>query len=342
VTLKYPSSGYGMSAPSKQSALVNKLAASNNAAAGTSSWSLPKTTSFPTLSKVTGATGNTLYPPPKTTSSAYYPGAPAPKSTGSSSSGFPSLSSLYPGASSAGPKPSAWTPPTAAKAPTSNLQMPGGFSSGALPLLSPSALQGAGYTPPAAPRAAAASAPARTGALPSSSAPPPAAAKPNTVVPGQGYGMSSPTTANAINKQAAQTNLNTGNSNNINGGAWLEGVGKKAVDSTGEPYEVKVAYDAYGNPFTYKESASTSANGTRQVAGLSKDGTILRSYTDAQGKVQVYDTRTWPNGKPTTSPVVGRPTQAGQPVSTPVIQPSAPRQPTQDEIDEANQGRWLQ
>lgn len=130
--------------------------------------------------------------------------------------------------------------------------------------------------------------------------------------------------------------LNTGNSNNINGGAYLEGVGKKGVDSEGEAYEIKLAHDAHGNPFTYKETASNSLNGTRPVVGLSERGTILQSVTLNNGTVHIYDTGRWPNGKPTNAPIIGKPTQGHQPVSTPV-----PSQPTQEEIIEQQQGGWL-
>src|ERR1043165_1753709 len=272
--------------------------------------------------------------PPKP--SAYYPGAPAPKPVAKPATSYPPVSA-YPTAS----KPASvtmqpgfsrqipWTPTSSSTAAPGSASKQTSQPTAAPP--KPSAYYPGAPAPTSAPKPAAA---------PTSAPKPPPAAAP-------AQGAKPPVQPGAVARPAQSStgqSLNTGNSKNINGGAYLEGVGKKAVDSTGESYEIKLAYDSYGNPFTYKESASTSANGTRAVAGLSKDGTILRSYKDAQGNTHIYDTRTWPNGKPTTAIQTGqvpqgRPTQASQPKSTPVNRPAPPPLTREEEIARS-QGSW--
>lgn len=329
MTLKYPSSGYGMSAPSAASNVMNKLAASNNAAAGTSSWKMPTPQAFPSLK---GATGNNLYPAPKTSSfssfstpttnksvgaSAYpsvndYLGkltAPKASSSASSSFNYPSLS--LPNRPSggitggAGQSPFSllnYTPGSsgAASGGSAAFSMPSGFSSGAL---------GGGATRQQ-PMAAAPSQPARAPQATPQAAPAPArTSQPQAPLPSvaqQGlnkYGT--PPKGPGVYKTAQEAAYHSGYINN--GGV------NKDFAFTSTP-------DANGN---YYVTAKTQP----QVA--MKPPTVARQAP--------------PKAAP--PPIVGRPTQGHQPVSTPVVAPRpsawAPPPMTQDQIDEANQGRWL-
>lgn len=347
MTLKYPSSGYGMSAPSAQTSLMNKLAASNNAAAGTSSWKMPSSSAFPTLK---GATGNNLYPAPKTTAS--YPSVSSYTSkltpSSSSSSSYPSLSSYFPSASKTTgatgntlyPAPKQTAPantsnpfsstssfftamsgggaPTGA-AQTRTVQMPTGFASGALGSGSPQ---------------------------PKAAAPQPA--------------PTMNTTAGAPRGPQAS------NMSNAGGVAYYAGDGKQTHSSVTGPGALhkgvvgagtKTGVDQWGRTYYYNDTGG--AQSSQPIAGVSNTGTVLRVATNsdgtpavgANGQPIVYDTGvqafmpTQParQPQPTATPVVGRPTQPSQPVSVAVPSPSAWAPPplSQDEIDSANQGRWL-
>lgn len=363
MTYKYPSSGYGMSAPSAQSSLMNKLAASNNAAAGTSSWKMPapswstgstssKSSGFPSLSSFTsglsssfpslkGATGNTLYPAPKTSSSSY-----------------PSVADYFGKLTASSPVTQSWAASNTGSG-SKSLQMPAGFSQG---LFGSSASQGA--TGQAASNAQtnqafgnslsqqmfdlsrgtntaaqaqqhqqATQAQQQQRAAPPMTGGAPAAPRSSNAYPTGAAPQPDHTKSNAGGIAYTARGDKPQTHSSVTGPGALQ----KGIPSASS----QQAVDQWGRTFYHNDTSNAGG----QIVGVSNHGSVLRSYTDSRGVTHTYDTgvaafqpvQSAPAAPPP-APVVGRPTQAHQPVSTPVIQP---RQPTQDEIDAANQGRWL-
>lgn len=334
--MKYPSTGYGMSAPSAQTSLMNKLAASNNASAGTSSWKMPapswssssSSSSFPTLK---GATGNNLYPAPSSSSTNYgsllsglATSKPGSFSLPSSTPNRPSGGILGGAGQSSTPAPSwkmpapSWSSAPNAAPSSSSLRMPAGFSAGALGSATPQA------QPQAASNQGLLAAPARSSTYPTGAAPQPDHTKSNAG--GVAYtGM----------KNQPQTH------SSVTGPGALS----KGIPAQG----TKQGVDQWGRTFYYNENPAAGSVNQQQVVGVSNTGTVLRSYTDSRGVTHTYDTgvaafepvkqQPRPAQAITAVPIVGGPTQTSQPVAVPTV---PARQPTpQDEIDTANQGRWL-
>lgn len=359
--------GYGMNnlAAAKT---INGLAAKNNAAAGTSSWTMPSSSAFPSLK---GATGNTLYPPPKPATSSYPSlgsGWTAPKTTaGASSSGGSNGGSLSPapwqmpspswGTSSAAPQfqPAPMTPKAAGssggKTPAAGGGSASSFFSQMAAAAPPPAQMPSGFAGPAL-----------------SQPPQPTAAPTQNIGPGGVQANGRPWMGSAAQSQVTEGPMPGPDYTKSNAGGVEYSGGKSQTHSSvtgpgalrqGVPGAgTKQGVDQWGRTFYYNET--TGAGQGQPVAGVSNTGTVLRTvmnkdgtpYIGQDGKPVVYDTGTsafTPMQQPARAPqpsapiAVGRPTQTGQPVSIGVSQqpPPPPPPPSQDELDTANQGNWL-
>lgn len=375
--MTFPLTGFnGFSMPS--------LPTSWGASSGSGGSAFPSLSSFK-LPSMTGATGNTLYPSPSSSGSSFsFPslssfgslGRGSSQSMGGddSSSAFPSLSNYFPSLTK---QPGGITGGSG-QAPTWNLPSLGGGSSAAGS--SGSAFPSLGSWPGLG------SAASSGGSTGTKTSPPIFNPSSNMSMPGGfasqlfGGGMKSPLATSAYGSSAGVTGakpqsytspaaLTGANAQAINhekvtqGGLTytpLANTGAKATEgppplhvaaANPAPGSFSTATDQYGRQFVYAKSVDSSGGG--QVVGVSSNGTVLKQTTTGDGKVVIYDTGAAAAQPRAATPTVavGRPTQATQPKSQPVVippKPSAyypsqppPPKPSQDDIDAANQGRWL-
>jgi len=110
------------------------------------------------------------------------------------------------------------------------------------------------------------------------------------------------------------------------------------------PYKVQSAPASGGQPSFQYTQYDNAGNGDQQIAGLSPNGTILRTVTTGDGRVVTYDSGQRPISQPSPQQAQQPARRPAPPAAPPIVvrppPPPAPRAPTDEEVAR-NQGAWL-